>query len=149
MMTKISYDGYRFPSVIIQQAIWLYARFTLSFRDVEDLLAERGITVSYETVRPELVVRGVGGVGCRGAPPSGRWRLDPIRHMLTAMLIQYTRSDFSVAVKSSGKPLHPWRWEIYRAGRSSALARSSTFFPTMVAANKAGKEALAQLLRKF
>ena len=50
MMTKISYSGYRFPPVIIQ-AIWLYARFTLSFRDVEDLLAERGILVSYETVR--------------------------------------------------------------------------------------------------
>jgi transposase-like protein len=51
MMTKISYAGYRFPPVVIQQAVWLYARFTLSFRDVEDLLAERGITVSYETVR--------------------------------------------------------------------------------------------------
>src|ERR1700746_829376 len=50
-MTKISYSGYRFPSEVIQQAIWLYLRFTLSFRDVEDLLAERGITVSYETVR--------------------------------------------------------------------------------------------------
>ncbi len=51
MMTKISYSGYRFPPEIIQQAIWLYVRFTLSFRDVEDLLAERGILVSYETVR--------------------------------------------------------------------------------------------------
>ena len=50
-MTKIGYAGYRFPPVIIQQAVWLYARFTLSFRDVEDLLAERGIMVSYETVR--------------------------------------------------------------------------------------------------
>lgn len=50
-MTEISYSGYRFPPVIIQQAIWLYVRFALSFRDVEDLLAERGITVSYETVR--------------------------------------------------------------------------------------------------
>jgi hypothetical protein len=50
-MKKISYRGYRFPSEIIQQAIWLYLRFTLSFRDVEDLLAERGIMVSYETVR--------------------------------------------------------------------------------------------------
>jgi hypothetical protein len=39
MMTKISYGGYRFPPEIIQQAIWLYIRFTLSFRDVEDLLA--------------------------------------------------------------------------------------------------------------
>ena len=45
-MTKISYAGYRFPPDIIQQAIWLYVRFTMSFRDVEDLLAERGIMVS-------------------------------------------------------------------------------------------------------
>ena len=50
-MKKIDYDGYRFPPAVIQQAVWLYFRFTLSFRDVEDLLAERGMTVSYETVR--------------------------------------------------------------------------------------------------
>src|SRR5208337_185171 len=50
-MQKISYAGYRFPPEVIHQAIWLYLRFTLSFRDVEDLLAERGIMVSYETVR--------------------------------------------------------------------------------------------------
>ena len=46
-MKKISYRGYRFPPEIIQQAIWLYVRFTLSLRDVEGLLAERGIMVSY------------------------------------------------------------------------------------------------------
>ena len=50
-MTKISYSGYRFPPEVIQQAVWLYLRLSLSFRDVEDLLAERGITISYETVR--------------------------------------------------------------------------------------------------
>ena len=50
-MPKISYSGYRFPPEIIHQAIWLYLRFTLSLRDVEDLLAERGIAISYETVR--------------------------------------------------------------------------------------------------
>ena len=50
-MKKISYSGYRFPPEIIQQAIWLYLRFTLGLRDVEDLLAERGVAVSYETVR--------------------------------------------------------------------------------------------------
>ena len=44
-MAKISFSGYRFPPEIIQQAIWLYVRFTLSFRDVEDF------AVSYETVR--------------------------------------------------------------------------------------------------
>ena len=41
----------RFPPEIIRQTMWLYLRFTLSLRDVEDLLAERGIIVSYETVR--------------------------------------------------------------------------------------------------
>jgi transposase-like protein len=50
-MKKISYRGYRSPPEIIQQAIWLYLRFTLSLRDVEDLLAERGIMVSYEAIR--------------------------------------------------------------------------------------------------
>jgi putative transposase len=42
-MKKISYKGYRFPPEIIQQAIWLYLRFILSFHDVVDLFAERGI----------------------------------------------------------------------------------------------------------
>jgi transposase-like protein len=50
-MRKISYAGYRFLPEVIDHAIWFYLRFTLSFRDVEDLLAERGIAVSYETVR--------------------------------------------------------------------------------------------------
>ena len=45
------YHGYRFPPEIIGHAVWLYHRFCLSFRDVEDLLAERGILVSYETIR--------------------------------------------------------------------------------------------------
>ncbi len=46
-----SYQRHRFPSEIISHAIWLYHRFCLSFREVEELLAERGITVTYETVR--------------------------------------------------------------------------------------------------
>ncbi len=46
-----SYRGYRFPPEIISHAVWLYHRFCLSFRDVEDLLAERGIMVTYETIR--------------------------------------------------------------------------------------------------
>jgi transposase-like protein len=50
-MKRISYSGYRFPPEIIRQAIWLYLRFTLSLRDVEDLLVERGITVSCESIR--------------------------------------------------------------------------------------------------
>jgi len=48
---KSLYKGHRFPPEIISHAIWLYHRFTLSFRDVEDMLAERGVTVSYEAIR--------------------------------------------------------------------------------------------------
>lgn len=43
--------GFRFPRSVIGYAVWAYHRFTLSLRDVEDLLAERGVTVSYETIR--------------------------------------------------------------------------------------------------
>jgi len=45
------YRGYRFLPEIISYAVWLYHRFCLSFRDAEELLAERGVTVSYEAVR--------------------------------------------------------------------------------------------------
>ena len=50
-MQKVSYARHRFPPEIIQYAVWLYFRFPLSFRDIEDLLAERGIDVTYESVR--------------------------------------------------------------------------------------------------
>ena len=46
-----SYHGYRFPPEIISHGVWLYHRFALSFRDVEELLAKRGIIVTYETIR--------------------------------------------------------------------------------------------------
>ena len=48
---KNIYKRYRFPPSIIQHAVWLYYRFNLSTRDVEDLLAERNISVSYEAIR--------------------------------------------------------------------------------------------------
>jgi len=57
-MRPLSYAGYRFPPEIIQNAIWLYLRFTLNFRDVEELLAERGIDVSHETIRRWVAVFG-------------------------------------------------------------------------------------------
>ena len=50
-----SYHGYRFPPEIISHAVWLYHRFCLSFRDTEDLLAQRGITVSYEAIRGSVL----------------------------------------------------------------------------------------------
>ena len=50
-MHTLSFKRHRFPPEIIRHSVWLYARFTLSYRDVEDLLAERGLDISYETVR--------------------------------------------------------------------------------------------------
>src|SRR4051794_7781103 len=78
-MPPLSYSGYRFPPDIIQRAVWMYLRFTLSFRDVEELLAERGIEVTYESVRrwvltfgPQIVRR----LRARRPRPHGRWHLD-------------------------------------------------------------------------
>lgn len=50
-MIRISYKRRRFPPVIIQHAVWRYFRFTFSLRDVEEMLVQRGIEVSYETIR--------------------------------------------------------------------------------------------------
>ena len=78
-MQKISYARYRFPPVIIQHAVWLYFRFPLSFRDVEDLLAERGIDVSYETVRRWALKFGQAyarKLRTTRPRPDGRWHLD-------------------------------------------------------------------------
>src|SRR5947208_14146920 len=93
-MAEISYRRHRFPPVIIQHAVWLYVRFTLSYRDVEELLAERGLDVSYETVRSwvlkfgPIIARRLRG----GRPrPSNRWHLD------------------EMVVRIAGKHMYLWR----------------------------------------
>ncbi len=57
------YQRHRFPPDIIQHAVWLYHRFNLSARDIDDLLAERGIFVSYESIRPWCIKFGPGMQG--------------------------------------------------------------------------------------
>src|SRR5438128_9111640 len=93
-MVEISYRRHRFPPVIIQHAVWLYLRFTLSYRDVEELLAERGLDISYETVRcwvlkfgPEIARR----LRRHRPRPSNRWHLDEI------------------VVRIGGKRMYLWR----------------------------------------
>ncbi len=80
-MQKISYARYRFPPLIIQHAVWLYYRFPLSYRDVEDLLAERGIDVSYETVRRWALKFGQAyarRLRTTRPRPDVRWHLDEV-----------------------------------------------------------------------
>src|SRR5271166_4517301 len=93
-MDKLSYRRHRFPCIVIQQAVWLYFRFALSYRDVEDMLAERGIDVSYETVRRWALKFGtiIARKLRRGRPrPDGRWHLD------------------EVFVSVNGRKLYVWR----------------------------------------
>ena len=68
--------------------------------------------------------------------------------MLRGMTIPIDQTDYSVVVKHRAPPPKSWRWEIYRAGRQSPIEQSSVYFQTMAAANRAGKEALKQLLDK-
>ena len=75
------YPRYRFPPAIISHAVWLYYRFTLSFRDVEDLLAQRGITVSYESIRHWCETFGVAyarRLRRRSGPVGDTWHLDEL-----------------------------------------------------------------------
>lgn len=80
-MKKISYSRHRFPGAVIHHAVWLYFRFPLSFRDVEEMLAERGIDVSYETIRRWILKFGpviaANVISCR-IQPSGIWHLDEV-----------------------------------------------------------------------
>jgi len=78
-MQRSPYRGHRFPPEIIRHAVWLYLRFTLSFRDVEDLLAERGLDVSYETIRRWVLKFGpifARELRRRRSRPSSTWHLD-------------------------------------------------------------------------
>jgi|SRR5271170_5483004 integrase len=63
-MTDISYRGHRFPPIVIQHAVWLYLRFTLSYRDVEELSRRARLDVSYETVRSWVVAGITAPIGC-------------------------------------------------------------------------------------
>src|SRR5947199_939428 len=75
------YRGYRFPAEIIAHAVWLYFRFHLSFRDVQDLLAERGIVVSHETIRQWCTKFGAtfaAGLRRRRVRAGDKWHLDEV-----------------------------------------------------------------------
>src|SRR5262247_535116 len=108
-MAEISYRRHRFPAVIIQHAVWLHLRFTLSYRDVEELLAERGLDISYETVRcwvlkfGPVIARRLRR--CRSRP-SYRWHLD------------------EMVVRIAGERMYLWR-AVDHEGRGSRYAGSA------------------------
>ncbi|MFN4283356.1 MAG: IS6 family transposase [Alphaproteobacteria bacterium] len=93
-MRPISYKRHRFLPEVIRQAVWLYFKFTLSLCDVEDILVERGIDVSYETVRcwAEKFGGAIAANTCRTRPrPGSVWHLD------------------EMVVRINGKRMFMWR----------------------------------------
>ena len=93
-MRPISYKRHRFPPEVIRQAVWLYFKFTLSLRDVEEVLAARGIDVSYETVRcwADKFGRAIAANIRRSRPrPGSIWHLD------------------EMVVRINGKRMFMWR----------------------------------------
>jgi transposase-like protein len=85
-MTTISFTRHQFPPDVVQHAVWLYLRFTLSFRDVEDLLAERGLDLSYETVRRWVLKFGplfAKELRRRRHRPTSQWHLDEVAVLIS------------------------------------------------------------------
>ena len=101
-MPSISHASHQFPPAIIRHALWLYLRFTLSYRDVEDLLAKRGVDVSDETVRRWVLKFGrkiARRLRQLRPKPSPRWHLD------------------EMVVRIAGKQLYLW-WAVDDEGET-------------------------------
>ena len=93
---KVSiYHRHRFHSDIISRAVWLYFRFNLSFRDVEELMAERGVDVSYETIRQWVEKFGSAyakRIKSRSEKPSPVWHLDEVYTKINSKMVYLWRA---------------------------------------------------------
>lgn len=122
-MQPISFKRHRFPPDVIRLAIWLYFRFTTSLRDVDDMLAERGHSVSYETVRCWLNKFGpaiAANLRRRRPSPDSVWHLD------------------EMVVRINGKRMFMWR----------AVDKQGEVLDVLVRKRR-NKEATLKLLRKL
>jgi transposase-like protein len=137
-MQPISYRRHQYPPEIIRQAVWLYLRFTLSYRNVEELLAERGLDVSYETVRRWVLKFGP-AFACnlrRLRPrPTDTWHLDEM-----VVLIQGRRMYLWRAVDSEGEILdalvQPRRNKAAAMRLMRKLLKKHGFVPSVLVTDK-------------
>src|SRR3984893_17235341 len=137
-MKPISYARHRFPPDIIRRAVWLYLRFTLSYRDVEDLLAERGLTVSNESIRRWVLKFGpMISRNLRTIRPKSytRWHLDEMVVSLSGKQMYMWR-----AVDSEGEVLEillqPQRNKAAALRLLRKLLRRQGFVPTVIVTDK-------------
>ncbi|CAO3424409.1 IS6 family transposase [Azospirillum endophyticum] len=137
-MSPLSFARHQFPPAIIQHAIWLYLRFTLSYRDVEELLAERGVEVSYETVRRWVLKFGpaiASNLRRLRPKPSQRWHLDEMMIGVSGKLMYLWR-----AVDDEGEVLEvlvqPRRDKAAARKLMRKLLKKHGFVPTQNTINK-------------
>jgi hypothetical protein len=90
---SILYKNHRFPPEIMSQVVWLYQRFCLSFRDVEELLAARGVVVTYEAVRTRKTVARGSVEGCVSRFSSERGKMPLAWFLSTAILAAVTSGE--------------------------------------------------------
>jgi hypothetical protein len=120
-MSPISYSRHRFPPVIIPRAVRLCLRFTLSYRDLEELFAERGLEVSYQTVRSWVLKFGpmmARRLRQRRPRPSDRWHLDEM--FVKPLNLTIPSCDFSTSMPvtlTSPTPLAKYSWRRRRTAR--------------------------------
>jgi len=138
VMKPISYARHRFPPDFIRHAVWLYLRFTLSYRDVEDLLAKRGLMVSNESIRRWVLKFGpIIAKNLRESRPKPhcRWHLDEMVASIAGRQMYMWR-----AVDSEGEVLEI----LVQSRRDKAAAlrllrkllRRQGFIPTVIVTDK-------------
>ena len=100
-MHPLSYRRHRFPPVVIQHAVWLYLRFSLSYRDVEELLAERGLDISYESVRSWVLKFGPAIARALRRWPCHLWMPPALQAVITRLSEPWACSHLSGLVARS------------------------------------------------
>ncbi len=137
-MKPISDAHHRFPPDVIRHAVWLYLRFTLSFRDVEDLLAERGLMVSNESIRRWVLKFGpIIAKNLRQSRPNAysRWHLDEMVVSIAGRQMYMWR-----AVDSEGEVLEilvqPQRDKAAALRLLRKLLRRQGFVPKVIVTDK-------------
>ena len=145
-MQPISFARHRFPPEVIRHAIWLYLRFTLSYRDVEELLIERGIELSYETVRRWVLKFGPAfarNLRRLRPRPSDTWHLDEM-----VVSIQGRRMYLWRAVDSEGEILdllvQPRRDKVSALRLMRKLLRKQGYAPAVLVTDKLGSYGAAR-----
>jgi putative transposase len=145
-MQPISYARHQFPPEVIRHAVWLYLRFTLSYRDVEELLAERGVDISYETVRRWVLKFGPAfarNLRRLRPRPGAQWHLDEM-----AVVIGGNRLWLWRAVDSEGEVLdmlvQPRRDRAAALRLMRKLLRKQGYAPTVLVTDRLASYACAR-----